>query len=679
MKFLWLLVVSVFGLALAEFGDETYLKQEKDLLLIFKYIHQPHWNEDLYLFAQNYKLWEDYESYNHPEQVKVLVDFFQRDRLLKKYEFFSLYDPSHLEQVQALFNVFYNAKTYETLAKVVAWARFNTNEKLFIYVLGLVISHRPDVKTLINPPPYEVCPYQFFNAEVIKAAQRLKMQGFYGVEKVDGLYQVTIPMNFTGWYMHMNKDQKLTYMTEDPVYNALYYQYSLDYPYWMAGKDYGLDKDRRGEFFIVLHQQILARYYLERLSNGLGEIPEFNWRQPIKSGYRPSLMYVNGKQFPIRPNYYNLYTEGNHKFVQEAEDRERRIRDIVDQGYIYYNGTTYSLSKPEDVNTLGNLMQGNPDNFDLHHNFHDHIVPSFLENPATVLRDPLFYQFYKNLLQSYWKFMSHIPKYTEAELSFKGVKINNVKFDKIETFFEHFDIDITNVLDHEQSEITKKVEEIKEVNFKPDEYLVKAQTVRLNHKPFTYKINVQSDAAQKASIRVFIGPKYDNFGTHIDFDENRKNFVVLDVFYTNLVAGENVITRGCDESKFYVGDRTTYLELYKRVVAGRSGEKPWTADLYKHVCNRPRHLMFPKGKKGGMTYQLYFIINPYIESATKPFSTFDPRYSCGIGSGSRYFETRTMLFPLDRDIDESYFFTPNMHFEDVEIHFNAEENAARYY
>lgn len=681
----WLGVFALVGclfLATADtevkFGDQTYLEQEKDLLLVLKYVHQPSWNPDLHAFGFFYEISDDYESYNDVAAVKEFVRLFELKRFLKRKAGFSAYNPEHLEQAGALFRVFMSAKNYETLAKVVAWARFNVNEKIFMYVIGLTVTHREDLKSLIMPPPYEVCPYQFVHSEAIKFAQRQAMQGFSAYEKVNGHREMIVPVNYTGWFMHMNEDQKVSYFTEDVTWNALYYNFNLAYPHWLEGKPYGLDNDRRGELFIWFHHQMIVRYNLERLSNGLGHIPEFNWRQPVKSGYKPLLFTVSGKQMESRPNHYNFYHEGNFKFVQQAEDRERRIRDVVDAGFITFKNQNISVSKPEDVNILGNLLQGNPDTFDLHHNFHDHIVPSFLENFSTAARDPLFYQFNKHLMHNFWRFTSHLAPYTVEEIGFKGVTIKSVKVSKLVTFFENFDIDITNSLDHPVPTTVKKLEEVTEVNFKPDEFFVKARTVRLNHKSFTVKINVQSESAQDASVRVFIGPKYDEFGSLIKFEENHVNFYLFDIFKHSLTVGENIITRESSQFAMSTGDYTSFYDLYVRVMSAKKSEKEWTHDLFAGRCGSPDHLLLPKGQIGGLTYQFYFIITPLQASATPMFSTFDSKTSCGIGSGSRYFESRSLLFPLDRPVDPIHFYTPNMHFEDIDIFFNAGENAARY-
>lgn len=655
-----------------EFGSPQYLEMQKDLLVVLKYVHQPYWNSDLYSFAHHYNISEDIDSYTNGEQVKRFINLVDNGKMLKRDTFVSLDIPEHLKQVKIVYDVLYSAKNYETLAKVVSWARFNLNEKMFMYVMGLIVAHRKDVSEVILMPTYEMCPYQFINSETIKEAQRIKMQGFIGIETVKGMKRVVVPMNFTGWYKHMNPDQKLTYLTEDPSYNNYYYNYHLDYPHWLEGKPYGLDKDRRGELYLHIHHSLMARYYMERLSNGLGEITDFDWREPIMSGYHPSLMFYNGQQHLGRPNNFNLYHQRNRDFVHEAEDRERRIRDVVDKGFIIYEDKSYSISKPEDVNTLGNLLQGNPDGAELHHNYYNHALPWHLRNYPTALRDPLFYQFYKRLMKIYHKFMSRLAPYTVDEIGFAGVEITSVKVNKVETFFEEFDIDITNAIDVEQKQIhaVKPLEEINEINFKPDHFYFKARTLRLNHKPAKFLINVKSDKAQTAIVRIFLGPKFDEYGSEIDFMENRKNFIILDLFTKVLKEGVNVIDRTFRESYASNDDPLTFYQLYKRVMTAKKGEKEWDVDYFQGRCRFPKHLYFPKGTVSGMTYQYYIIINQYLPPAVPQFSTFDPLKSCGVGSGSRYIEDRAMLFPIDREVDPTHFYTPNMHFEDVEIQFN---------
>lgn len=665
MRSLWFLVA--FGcLASAThvddppYGSQQYLSQQKDLLLIHKYVHQGFWNEDLFTWANKYAMKDDVDNYNNVDEVKEFTDMVDNKQLLPRFALFSIYNAEHVKQAKALLNVFLNAKNFATLSKAVSWARYNTNEKMFMYVVELTAMYRKDTDTLIMPNPFEVDPYQYINKDILKEANKQHKLGFPGVTAQNGLKRVTLDMNYASNEPN-NDDQKLAYLTEDPDYNAYYSYFCAAYPHWMEGKRQGLDKDRRGEAFIAVHQQMLARYYLERLSNGLGNIPDMNWREPIASGYNPSLMFFDGKEMPTRPNNHNMYTEDNTKQVEHEEEREQRITNLIKQG---------ELKKPEDVNTLGNWLQGNPDS-PLEKN--EPAVPTYLENQATAARDPLFYIYFKQLLHNFYAFMEHLGPYTEDDTSFNGVEVKSVTADKIETFFEHHNVDISNAIDVAKDPITELKNDANP-DFKPDDIFVEARTKRLNHKPFSCTINVHSDSDRAAVVRIFLGPKNDEKGNLIHFNVNRKNFINLDTFMVDLKNGDNTITRNSKDSNGHVEDQTTYYELYKRVLAGISGEQTWDSDLFKGRCNFPQHLMVPKGNAEGMTYQLLVTVNPYKKAAIDRANNFNQKTSCGVGSGSRFGEDRPILFPLDRELGA---FTTNIHFADVTIQHN-DENGVRY-
>lgn len=209
---------------------------------------------------------------------------------------------------------------------------------MFVYVLSIAVLHRPDTQGFVLPPPYEIHPYFFLSDEVMHQAYQVKMQesGEYvspHVHSGEG-NTVIINSNYTGWYVNYNDEQKLSYFTEDIGLNSFYYYFHLDYPFWMNGEQFNLKKDRRGENFYYTHQQILARYYLERLSNGLGEIPNFSWNWPVETGFYPSISYHNGMSFPVRPNHFDLKQGDFLQHLTQVEDYESRIRDSIDVGFL---------------------------------------------------------------------------------------------------------------------------------------------------------------------------------------------------------------------------------------------------------------------------------------------------------------------------------------------------------
>jgi hypothetical protein len=670
-----------------KYADSTFLLKQKAILEVFQHIHQNDVFVKLYDEAKQFNLIEYKDHFTKPEVVEEFYRFYEHG-ILGLNEVFSVMDYEHRDEVVALFHVFYYAKDWETFYKTMVWARFHVNEGMFIYALTVAVLHRADMVGIVLPAPYEIYPYYFFNSEVIQRAQNYKMQGFYGTKKVEDVYTVIIPANYTGYYVHTNPEQKLSYFTEDIGLNSYYYYFHADYPFWMGGEEYNLYKDRRGEYYFFQYQQFLARYYLERLSNDIGEIPEFSWYEPIKTGYYPALRYYNGDFFPSRDNHYTVYEEQNYYDVDQVEDYERHIRDAIEYGFITLPGGKYlDLTKPESVEWLGNFVQGNPDSkFVRLHGYLElakrllggsidrvdqhKVIPSTLEHFETAMRDPVFYQLYKNLVKYYFHWQKHLPYYTYDELNFKGVKIESVEIEKLVTYFDKFDSDITNVVDVEMFDkkpLTALQQFGRIAHYDGYDFVIKTRQPRLNHLPFTFKLHVGSEVAQKAVVKVFIGPKYDEYGHAFTYEENRENFYELDHFFVDLEAGKNDIVRKSEDFSWFVKDRTTYFELYKQVMLAVKGEYKFPLDMTEAHCGFPMRLMLPKGKRGGMMFQFFFFVAPYVPPKTEQFTGFDKTLSCGIGSGARYIDNLPFGYPFDRPIDEKYWLTPNMYYYDVNI------------
>lgn len=668
------------------FADSAMLSKQKIIFDVFQHIHQNNLNTELRSVADSFFIDKYIDHFEKPEVVTQFLFFVQKG-LLPMNAVFSIMNEYHREQVIALFHVFYYAKDWDTFYKSMAWARFNVNEGMFTYALTVAVLHRPDMTGFTLPAPYEIYPFYFFNAEVIQEAQAYKMQGFDGMKKVEGTYTVIIPANYTINY-ESYMDSKLSYFTEDIGLNAYYYYFHMDYPFWMDGAEFGLKKDRRGELYMYQHQQILARYYMERLSHGYGDIPELSFYEPIKTGYNPTLRYYNGEYFAVRANYYNAYQIENGFEVNEYMVMERRIRDLIDAGFVVLaDGTHVDLTKPESIDYIGTFLQGNPDTtFTRFYGYlevfarlalrsfaHDgkRFVPGALEHFETSLRDPVFYQLYSRIMYNYYWATKHYDSYDREDIIFKGVKIESVEMDKLITYFDKFDSDITNAVDVELFTDDAESSDLymygRRGHYEGEDIVIKARQWRLNHVPFKYAMNVNSDRKQKALVKVFLGPKFNEFGAPIDINENRQNFFEIDYFMYDLETGKNTIERSCTDFTMFAQDRTTYFELYKTLMMATK-----SSDTYKFPLDTaqkhngfPWRLMLPRGNRAGMPFQFFFYVMPY--DGTAYASGWTPEFSSGVGSGSRYMSTKPFGYPLDREIDLTEWYTPNMFYYDTMI------------
>ncbi|XP_017777166.1 PREDICTED: hexamerin-like [Nicrophorus vespilloides] len=668
-------------------ADKVFLEKEKDVLRLFEYVNQPAYYKDFIEIAKDFKFDGHWDQWTQPQYAKEFYHYYEHD-ILPQGEVFSVFYPEHLKQAVALFRVFYYAKDFETFFKSAVWARQHVNEGIFVYALSVAVIHSQWTNELVLPPIYEIYPQFFFTDEVIHKAQQYKQHywGTYEHEKEikDESYKgYTIQANYSGWYMNVHPEQSMTYFTEDVGLNSYYYYLNIFAPFWMESKELKYDASFRGQFFYYRHQQLLARYYLERLSNGKGEIPHFDFEHPIETGFYPSLTYGNGLKFPTRPNHANLYYHGvhgeqNYKWFGNysnsytyVKDYERRLRDALDNGWVYTpEGKQVFLYTKDGFQTLCNLVESNPDS--PHGRFYGDIqvfarhllgysyfpldqykvAPSALEHFETSLRDPMFFQFYKRMMYYFHQYQNYMGPYERQYLNFDGVKVEDVQVDRLITFFDYYYSDLSHSVAVDEKE------------FVEDTFEVRARQFRLNHKPFNYKINVVSEKAKEAFVKVFIGPKYDEYGREIDMEDNYMNFFELDRFTYSLQAGKNVIERNSRESKFFSVDRTTYKQLYKQVLTAYNGGEAFKYyPMYKYT-SFPQRLMLPKGEYGGKTYQFYVIVSEshgHEESSTTAQYLVDTKYTIG--------------YPFDRPIKfEHDFFVPNSYVKDVVIyHKNTEE------
>lgn len=78
------------------------------------------------------------------------------------------------------------------------------------------------------------------------------------------------------------------------------------------------------------HHQIMARYYLERLSHGLGHIEPLQYMSKISEGYMPHLRNTNGFEMINRPEYTTFQMHNDELITYET-----RIMDAIDSGFIF--------------------------------------------------------------------------------------------------------------------------------------------------------------------------------------------------------------------------------------------------------------------------------------------------------------------------------------------------------
>ncbi|XP_041982125.1 acidic juvenile hormone-suppressible protein 1-like [Aricia agestis] len=660
-------------------ADKPFLQKQIDLIQLFFHINEPLVDPEVKSLAHTWSLEKNIENFKNVTALKMFLQIREFDMELPRSVPFNIYNLAHQYQAVNLFNLLISAKDYHTFYKTAVYLRDRINEGMYVYVLFVAIIHHPETQGIVIPQIYEIFPSYFHNTMVMNIAYKINAQGRSMVEHYPETFmlenEVVIRWNETVWPFAHNEDDALHYFKNDYHLNALYYNNHLIYPFWLTDKQTPLLKPHRGEYNWFLHKQLLSHYYMDRLSNGLGEIPDLNL-EVLWNGYQSGLAYPNGVPFPVRPDYFNLRQPRLMDHVKRIKILERRILDAIEFGHLEtIDGQRINLRTPEALSVLWNVIEGNVDSPNLPYygnllalwkellgnsiwrNYQyvkgsSHVsleVPSILENYQTAMRDPAFYIMWKRIFNIIKVYQSLLPAYSHEDLALPGVKIQKVDADKMLTYFELNFLNVTNEL--YMNEVERKLGY--------DEVSVLVQRPELVHKHFNIRIHVNNDVARKVLVNVFLAPKYDSAGKEIPLHLNTENFFQLDEFVYDLPAGESVIRRNPNDNAFSLERWVSGTVMYAKAMSAMQGKLDFVLDT-KVLTGYPRRLILPKGHVGGMPFLMFVSISEY-----KPAEKLDHDTILAV---PRRISRRSYGYPLDRPLYQYQVEDlTNIHIEEVEI------------
>lgn len=635
-------------------NDLNLWKKQKLVLDVLQHFHQNNiFSEEHSKLAADFK-WDNYAD-KFGVDSKLLIDevklFWDQGLLTLK-----TFDKDHMPSMRALYRLFYFAEDFETFEALSWWARIYVNPGLFDYCFSVAIVHRPDMYNIVLPAPYEIYPFMFFGADVIENARKYQLS-----ELKEDKYEFVVKANYTSSYFNETNESKIAYYREDVDLNTFNYYLLMSCPPWMNLTQFNHAQPRRGEIFLFQTHNILARYTLERFSNGLGKIPEFSFSEPIVNGYNSTFRFYNGDfLFPVRHNFHNVSTAENFNDLELLTLISQRFTDAVTMGYVELaDGTRIDLTKPDSLNVLGNLIQGNPDSVNpsyyrriekvarklLRGDNSPGVGSSVLEWPKTAMRDPMFYQFYKSILKYYSLLKNLLPKYTNEELFYDNVNFKHVNVSKLTTFFQEFESDMTNAVDIEAVAVTDTIESAPLFNFgrrslyKNHDLHVKVQQMRLTRKHFVFTFKLNANNPAKVLIKTFLGPKVNEHGEEYTLNQMRDLFFLFDEQVVELNAGINTFKRLCHHIPGYSIGHTSYFELYKKMMNKQS--LTWPID--NGYRGFPWRLMLPKGWTSGMPVKFFFYVMSYEADNMEKFD-----YN---GFQFAVYKNQSLGFPLDRPFD----------------------------
>ncbi|XP_014272953.1 hexamerin [Halyomorpha halys] len=653
-------------------ADATFLKQQKQILDLFVGIgHSDHWKGD----EGDFDISANFGSFTDEKYPKEFLRAYKRG-LLPKHGVFSMYCHHTKADAIRLFDLFYFAKDFETFIKVAGWAKHHIHAGMFSYAYILALTHRSDTQNFLIPPQYEIFPNFFVPSDTLHEVYDAKMEGLregkFTYNNTGYEYNYHTAM-FGGLMSSENRgygDFRISYFREDVGLNNYLSEVTFRNPQWMSSEKYNTPwLKRRGENYYQILQQLFARYSQERTAHGLPNAGHLVWDQPIRVGYNPRVTFMNGQPMYNRPDGL-IPEQFNRRAVVRAQTLERRILDAIDNGFLWEasNKSLIPLNNEDGFDLLGKIVFGTADrpskNFFQSPYYAALEALSFisstasdrsyvgnaLSSPITASRDPVYFNYLARMITMFFQHYKRLQApYSHGELGFNGVSVQKVEVDKLMTYFDMFDYEITNGVP------VPKASDYTDFRYYARQY-------RLNHKPYHYNVTVNSEHAVDGIVRVFLGHKYDADEHLLTVNQARMTFVEIDRFIVKLAAGVNLIERSSKESPIFTSDRDGFRNLYTSVNNAINQKTPFYISEYGH-CGLPERLQLPMGWRGGRHVQLAVAINSYDRNSAQPGNNnFD--IACG---GAALYDGRPLGFPFDRPLAHDDFHLPNIYFKDVTI------------
>lgn len=474
-------------------------------------------------------------------------------------------------------------------------------------------------------------------------------------------------------------EAQLDWFREDPWANSHHEHWHVVYPNRGIPNAAGMPtlKDRQGELFFYMHQQMLARYDTERLAVGMFPAQPFaDYRQSIPQGY-----IANLPGFADRPPGLTLGDLGSGPNSYPVSEHER-IRDaVLDATATGVFRRPNNTTVPVDIDLLGTVeessvgsnLQNLAGRYSSHHNL-GHGLIAFITDPtnqseagvmidtATAIRDPIFFRWHRHVddMAFRWQETQAPNDFTDAPpvrvrksdnssatqpespdiiLCFKDSipgaddpNLDGHAFGEQEFGGENWNTDFgSGSLTTDTLETMMLQQQIGSG--------AQAFTVSyLDQREYFYFIRAKNSSteARDVTVRIFLVAS--------EVADNRRMWIEMDKFKHTLPAG------GDDESAGTVIFRPAALSSVIRkpgvkppAPIQRSGTDP---DENYCECGWPYNLLVPRGTPEGMNFHLMVMITDWQLDQVGEDTACGSMSFCG--AKDRYPDTRAMGYPFDR-------------------------------
>ena len=479
------------------------------------------------------------------------------------------------------------------------------------------------------------------------------------------------------------EETKMDWFREDPSLNE-------HHGHWHIVYSNRRIRDRQGEMFFYMHQQMLARYDADRLGKGVARVQPFDnmVTNKIKVGYRYgddvrlAGLIGGGRE----PGEKVSTAEGN----EQRSNHQKVVADI-DGGYYNPNDPFRMDEETRVVNALGSNVESNPqqDGSRDYLNYHGngHVAIGSLNNGVmffteAAIRDVVFWEWHKGVDDLYYRLQQRFQPYdfsTDAPpvvfrksidaagkgyspdlilalkkdvlpgsfSSAQGQEIGSRAFnaDKWNKDFGNGTFTYKDANGNDQSIKTVNtlptrmklgVIRYRDENNNPAEY----EYPYLEHEPFCYFIRVENTSLQqkKVTVRIFLAPAVNS--------NDRRSWIEMDKFLHVLPP----------QSKHVIYRSDTEASVIRKPAVMDPGNDninfdPTRIPIDDRQCNCgwPYHMLLPAGNESaeGMPYILMVMVTDAAIDMVGAEPDCGSLSFCGTRT-NQYPDRRPLGYPFNR-------------------------------
>jgi hypothetical protein len=525
----------------------------------------------------------------------------------------------------------------------------------------------------------------------------------------------------------------LEWFREDPFANEHHEHWHIVYPTSGVpdGRGGSKTKDRQGELFFYMHQQMLARYDAERLAQGLERVvPLPRDMALLRQGYDPNelstINFLTGfSKRDAGKRLQSLLSDTFSYTLDDHELRRQRLNAAID------SGNFENTASPEVVTAdkLGGTIESTigtvtpPRSFrSFYGNYHGmgHVLiaqinqpdedlsdtnkPGVMYDTAAAIRDPIFFQWHKQVDNLYWQLQEKQPSYDFLDRPYAKIRKS---FDGITAKSSDIILSFSDRLPNDLQQFAESKlggehwdDDPAQLDFNTDElqtWLIQRQvklfdgtqaaTEHLVHREFVYLLRVENllKRHQTVTVRIFMVPntKMPNAAGNENqtWAEDRRLWIEMDKFLYELQPLEKAVIarRGSDST---INRKPVQMEP-ELILKEQEPDSPfddngnanpnWNDESNYCTCGWPYHLLLPRGNKEGMPFRLAIVLTDWELDKVGPDGCCGSLSFCG--AIDRYPDKRPMGYPFDRPfnntlslpISETIAANQNMAFKDISI------------